>query len=171
MGRELKGNWGPIFWKFLHEISFQYPNSATEKEKKTHEYFLKNLSDFIPCQSCKNDYEKYIIQNPPNLKSKTNLIKWTVDLHNHVNKKLGKREYSYEEVEEEYNSNSEHCINCLNIKKDNEENTTKNLSKYIKIVQVVCFVFFLLFLFMYLEKKYKIVNFFKSLQSNKKKFN
>lgn len=160
--------WGPIFWKFLHEISFQFPMSPTDQEKKSHEQFLKNLRDFIPCVSCKTDYQKYVEQNPPNLKSRTLFIKWTVDLHNHVNKKLGKREFSYEEVEEEWNSTSEHCISCLNIKKEKEDNSTKTFRKYIKIIQFFCFILFLLFLFMFLEKKYKIVDFFQSLKMKKK---
>jgi hypothetical protein len=168
MGPGKNGIWGPIFWKFLHEISFQFPQNPTDQEKKSHENFLLNLKYFIPCYTCKNDFQKYISQNPPILNSKKNFVKWTVDLHNHVNKKLGKREYSYEEVEEEWNANTEHCISCLNIRKEKEESSIKSINKYIKIAQIIFFLGFLIFMFLYLEKKYKIVQCIKSMQKNNK---
>ena len=39
---------------------------------------------------------KYPIENA--LESRDTLVKWLIHVHNDVNKSLGKREYSYEEV-------------------------------------------------------------------------
>ena len=55
---------------------------------------------FVKNQNLAKNLKKYPLD--PSLESKTLLTKWLIDIHNEVNKKNGKRIYSYEEVEKIY---------------------------------------------------------------------
>ena len=49
----------------------------------------------IPCELCRTHYIQYLEVAPPDLSGRNALVKWTIDLHNKVNKQLGKPVYSY----------------------------------------------------------------------------
>ena len=90
--------WGPRLWFFLHTISFNYPDNPSFDDMKNHQEFYENLVHIIPCATCATHYAEYINKNPPKLTNKHDLIKWTIDLHNNVNKRLGKKIYTYNEA-------------------------------------------------------------------------
>jgi len=96
--------WGPGAWIFLHSITMNYPKEPTEEDKQVYFNFFKNLEHVIPCEKCGYHYsinlQKYPIQQA--LESRDLFIRWLIQVHNEVNKETGKREYSYEEVIEEY---------------------------------------------------------------------
>lgn len=46
--------------------------------------------------SCQQHFEQVLIENP--LPEAGDFFRWSVDVHNIVNKRLGKREVSYEEA-------------------------------------------------------------------------
>jgi len=94
--------WGPHLWFYLHTISFNFPDNPTHLEKTQYLDFYNSLGNTIPCEKCRNHYSSNLQVNPPRLESKDALIKWTVDLHNLVNKSLGKREWSYDEAVDTY---------------------------------------------------------------------
>lgn len=92
--------WGPSGWKFLHSITFQYPVKPTVDDKAHYKEFFNSLKFVLPCQKCAYHYSKHLRKYPIDiaLKSKDDLVKWLIDVHNEVSKSLGKREYSYQEV-------------------------------------------------------------------------
>jgi len=94
--------WGPHLWFYLHTISFNFPDNPTHLEKTHYLDFYNSLGNTIPCEKCRNHYSAHLQTSPPRLENKDALIKWTVDLHNKVNKSLGKREWSYDEAVEAY---------------------------------------------------------------------
>ena len=96
--------WGPGAWTFLHTITIHYPDNPNEDQKFYHKQLFENLRYTIPCEKCANHYSENLKKYPlePALESKTTLTKWLIDIHNEVNKKNGKRIYSYEEVEKIY---------------------------------------------------------------------
>ena len=96
--------WGPGAWTFLHTITINYPDNPNEDQKFYHKQLFENLRYTIPCEKCANHYSENLKKYPldPALESKTTLTKWLIDIHNEVNKKNGKRIYSYEEVEKIY---------------------------------------------------------------------
>ena len=96
--------WGPKLWFSLHTITFNYPNNPTYLDKRFYHDFFTNLKHVIPCSVCKNHYSQHLENYPisPNLDNKELLIRWLVNLHNVVNKSLGKRTYSHQEVMEIY---------------------------------------------------------------------
>ena len=97
--------WGPSAWIFLHSVTFNYPDNPTEEIKNKYKVFFESLQFVLPCEKCQNNYKKKLVKyelSPEVLKNKKVLIEWLIDIHNEVNKKNGKRIYSYEEVEKIY---------------------------------------------------------------------
>lgn len=102
-------HWGPGAWRFLHAISFAYPENPTLDEKKAAESFFESLRELLPCKSCKNHYIENINTMPVNVSSRDTLTKWVVDLHNIVNTKLGKNEQKYQDVAKLYDIECKDC--------------------------------------------------------------
>ena len=95
--------WGPPAWKFLHTITFQYPEYPTDKDKKEYFIFFNSLRNVLPCPNCREHYSNNFQKYPIRLESRNDLIEWLIDIHNEVNEMTQKRKYSYEEVYEIYN--------------------------------------------------------------------
>lgn len=92
--------WGPFFWHTIHLVAIGYPRTPTYTDKKCAKEFYESLAFLLPCAVCRDHYKEHLSTSPltPFLDSRTDLIRWTVDIHNKVNKTLGKREWSLEEV-------------------------------------------------------------------------
>jgi hypothetical protein len=58
--------------------------------------FVEGYKEIIPCLSCRDHFEQVLIDNP--VPEADDLFKWSVDVHNIVNKRLGKPEFSYEDA-------------------------------------------------------------------------
>lgn len=90
--------WGQEFWSVIHLIAFIYPDNPTIQKKKSVSILLENLCPNLPCVGCSIHCSKYLIGHPPILDNRSNFIKWTIDFHNAVNKRTGKRVLSQEEA-------------------------------------------------------------------------
>ena len=94
--------WGPHAWKFLHMIALAYPNEPTEDQKKHYKDFYELLKFILPCSICANHFKENIENDLPItnevLKNKDSFVKWSIDLHNLVNKQTGKPEIPLEEA-------------------------------------------------------------------------
>lgn len=121
-----ENHWGPYGWKFLHYITFQFPEHPSLKEQESAELFFIHLKDLLPCEKCRKHYSREIITHPPNTRSRNALSTWLVDVHNRINKRLKKPMYSYEQAEKDFSSQ---CSSSCN--SSNEENKSNVLSKEI----------------------------------------
>lgn len=92
--------WGPFFWHTIHIVALGYPKVPTYTDKKCAKEFYESLAYLIPCAICRDHYREHLAKHPltPSLDSRTDLIKWTIDIHNQVNQMLGKPTWSLEEV-------------------------------------------------------------------------
>ena len=102
--------WGPGAWIFLHSITMNYPKEPSDDDKQAYYNLFKNLENVIPCEKCAYNYSMNIQKYPvePALSSRDLLIRWLIKIHNEVNKETGKREYTYDEVIEEYKYKMNH---------------------------------------------------------------
>jgi len=98
--------WGPHGWKFMHYVSLGYPNNPSEEDKRNYKTFYTSLQHILPCAKCANNYShnltKYPIDN--HLENRDTLVRWVIDIHNQVNNETGKKEYTYEEALDLYNT-------------------------------------------------------------------
>ncbi len=96
--------WGKYMWTSIHIIALGYPDKPTEEDKANYKDFYMNLWKVIPCYKCSINYQKHIAELPieDHLSDNMALFKWTVDLHNVVNKMLGKKQWSLEDALEKF---------------------------------------------------------------------
>lgn len=92
--------WGPFFWHTIHIVALGYPKTPTYTDKKCAKEFYESFAFLIPCAICRQHYTEHLSKNPltPYLDSRSDLLKWTIDIHNQVNKMLGKPEWTQTEV-------------------------------------------------------------------------
>lgn len=96
--------WGKYIWLSIHIIALGYPDKPSEQDKKNYKDYYTNLWKVLPCEKCSINYVRHLRELPidENLTDTMSLFKWTVDLHNIVNKETGKRQLSFEEALEIY---------------------------------------------------------------------
>lgn len=85
--------WGPFFWHTMHLAALGYSANPTNAEKKAAKDFYESLVHMIPCAICKTHYADFLLKYPvtPSLDNRTDLFRWTVNIHNAVNESLGKK--------------------------------------------------------------------------------
>ena len=98
--------WGPAIWHYLHTMSFNYPVNPTQKEKKHYRDFVLQLEHVLPCKYCrmnlKNNF-KHLPLTMAIMKNRETFSRYIYDLHEHINKMLGKKSgLTYEDVRERY---------------------------------------------------------------------
>ena len=118
--------WGPALWHSLHTISFNYPVKPTKEQQKYYLEFFTSLKNILPCKYCRDNYDKNLKILPlttKQLKSRETFSMWLYEMHELVNKNLGKKSnLSYEDVRYRY----EHFRSrCLVDPKQNKENSKK----------------------------------------------
>jgi hypothetical protein len=112
--------WGPGLWFFLHTISFNYPNKPTAEQKKHYKNFILQLKYILPCRYCRENLKKNLKALPlrkNDLKNRANFSRWVYNLHELVNKMLGKKSgLTYAVVRERHEHFRSRCT-----KKDKNE--------------------------------------------------
>jgi hypothetical protein len=91
-----KDHWGPYLWGFIHTITIiDYERNDTYN--KNIRDVLRELKDCFPCPTCKDKYIDYLSKlDNLDLSKPMVLFRWSVDLHNAVNIKLNKPQWTYE---------------------------------------------------------------------------
>lgn len=92
--------WGPPGWKFLHTITFNYPekidptNEDHIQKKFYYKQLFENFQYTLPCKWCRSSYSKFLSEDPieQNLETRKALTYWFYRIHNKVNAKLRKQE-------------------------------------------------------------------------------
>jgi hypothetical protein len=130
---------GPDLWNSIHLICLGAPdNFLNISSKNDYAMFFRSLGTVIPCYECKKHYLNEIIEYPPKLETNITLFKWSVDLHNRVNKRLNKKELPYEEALEYWKN---YKINTFQQKNDNYITWIIIFNIIIILVALILFVY------------------------------
>jgi len=127
----------------MHIISFEYPLQPSEYDKRIYHDFYTSLKDVIPCKDCRKHYREFITRYPisPHLDARSSLIKWVIQVHNFVNKTLGKAELSVAQVLEIYsNLQPQSPFIKINIQDNRQSREEKETNK------LWCFIFLATFI-------------------------
>lgn len=112
--------WGPSLWHYLHTMSFNYPVNPTSEDKKNYKKFIYALKTNLPCKYCRMNMKKNLRDVPLNkkaLKNRDGFSRWMYNLHEHINKMLGKKSgLTYCQVRERYEHFRSRCT--IDLKKD-----------------------------------------------------
>ena len=92
--------WGPFFWHTMHIAALGYPKEPTYTDKKAAKDFFESLQFMLPCGVCREHYGKHIQSHPIStfLDRRADLFRWTITVHNEVNKSLNKPVWTEQEV-------------------------------------------------------------------------
>ena len=84
--------WGPFFWHTMHITALSYPSNPSYAVKRAAKDFFESIAHLIPCPKCREHYTIHLQKFPisPHLDRREDLFRWTVNLHNEVNKSLDK---------------------------------------------------------------------------------
>lgn len=118
--------WGPAFWLSFHVSAAYYPVNPSKIVSDRMKQRILAIPYEVPCSSCRphaisfiEPYREKISQDTDGLdmvvSSRENLVKFYVDFHNYVNKRFGKKQWTYEEAEEAYSGNAK--INYLSYRR------------------------------------------------------
>jgi Erv1 / Alr family len=82
--------WGPSGWRFLHLLTFLYPETPDTGDKILMRDMMILLPDILPCKYCRASFTKYManLDITPALETRDLLVEWLYKMHNKVNKKL-----------------------------------------------------------------------------------
>merc|ERR1712098_204379 len=98
--------WGPPLWHALHCISFNYPVKPTKQDKKKYKKFITQLKFILPCKYCRLNFKKNLRTlslTDKALKNRNTFSRWMFNMHELVNKMLGKKSgLKYCDVRERY---------------------------------------------------------------------
>lgn len=95
--------WQAITWKFFHKISLYQDPLKSEAYK----IFFNSFKTLIPCSVCRNHYIKMLEDDNFDLCkniNKNNLFNFTINIHNNVNLRLGRKIWKHEYSKKFYNS-------------------------------------------------------------------
>lgn len=109
----LTSTWGPAQWHFLHMMSFNYPINPTNEDKKHYKDYIYNLRYVLPCKYCRINLTNNLKKKPLNMchmKSRETFSRYIYELHELVNKMLGKTSHlTYCDVRERYEHFRSRC--------------------------------------------------------------
>lgn len=105
--------WGPSMWHYLHTMSFNYPKEPTCDDKRHYQSFVLNLQNVLPCGKCRKNLKGNLKKLPlewKDMKSRETFSKYIFNLHELINKMLGKKSgLTYEIVRERYEHFRSRC--------------------------------------------------------------
>lgn len=89
--------WGPLQWMTLHQMARGFPKTNPSKAKQdAAKAYVLALVDLLPCSLCAMHWKD--IAPTVQTDSRHNFLKWTIDVHNAVNKRTNKKVLSYKEA-------------------------------------------------------------------------
>jgi hypothetical protein len=96
--------WGKYLWTSIHIIALGYADNPSIEDKMNYKQFYTDLWKVIPCHKCSENYKRHLVELPIDefLSDNMTLFNWTVEIHNIVNKELGKRQWTYDEALEKF---------------------------------------------------------------------
>ena len=105
--------WGPAAWHFIHSMSFNYPVNPTSKDKKYYKDFVYDLRNVLPCKYCRINLANNLKKKPLlncHMKNRATFSRYIYELHELVNKMLGKHSHlTYCDVRERYENFRSRC--------------------------------------------------------------
>ena len=94
--------WGPAVWTHMHVYSFTYPGKANSRDRERAREFISLVPFTLPCGNCGHHFAVAITEKRPLtdavLAGREPFSRWLVDLHNDVNRRLGKPQMTYREA-------------------------------------------------------------------------
>lgn len=132
--------WGPYGWSFIHYVALGYPEEPNVDIINRYRNFFISLGDAIPCEKCQKHYKQMLLDSPPQLENQESLFRWTVDIHNQVNRRLNKPTFDYKQAYDRWMN-----LKSSSSEKKETHNTNSNIIAFIIVFIVLLALFIVLF--------------------------
>ena len=93
---------GRATWLFLHTLAAQYPEDPTRQQARDARDLVSIMTRAYPCAECARHFEEVVRRVPPDVSSGAAFRRWTCEVHNEVNVRLGKPEFDCSRVDERW---------------------------------------------------------------------
>ena len=108
-------HWGNFLWGVLHTLTI-VDNSEPPLQEHDSRRMLRHmtaLARVIPCLTCSAHYEQFVksLEEDERKYQRMWLFDRTVEFHNEVNQKLGKKIWTIEEAREHWVQTQPSCLN------------------------------------------------------------
>ncbi|GBG80567.1 hypothetical protein CBR_g31027 [Chara braunii] len=98
---------GRCTWVFLHTLATQFPENPTKQQQRDAKELMMILTRIYPCKECAEHLTTVIEANPPKTSSGSEFSQWMCQIHNSVNRSIGKPEFPCRRVDMRWGS-----MNC-----------------------------------------------------------
>ena len=104
--------WGLDGWKFLFSIAYEYPRNPVYQDVYNYKQFFTYLQYVLPCETYRQRYSTQLNIVPMDsfLTTRIYLFRWVLQMHNLINKDIGRPLLSHEEVLSTYFNNQIHIL-------------------------------------------------------------
>lgn len=99
---------GRATWTFLHTLAATHPAEPTEKEVTRIQRFISDFSKIYPCAPCAESFRGIITNRPVDASTGPRFAQWMCEVHNDVNKEIGKPQFDCAEVTKRWGA----CESC-----------------------------------------------------------
>ena len=105
--KEQKDFWGPKLWKLIHTVSYYAPENISDKLRKEYYYFFTFLVPrCIMCIKCQLHYRRMMEKLQFDCQNRNDIINYSIELHNRVNRRLRKQQLARNDVDKIYQNKS-----------------------------------------------------------------
>lgn len=81
---------GRASWGLLHSMAGYFPDHPSAEQQQEMKQFINLFGKYFPCRHCSEDFVQRLRVNPPDTKNRQVFSRWLCEIHNDVNRKLGK---------------------------------------------------------------------------------
>jgi len=81
---------GRATWTYLHTLAAYYPEKPSSTRQQNTANFLKTFAWTYPCADCAQHMRVHLKTHPADTSSRAAFSWWACELHNEVNRRLGK---------------------------------------------------------------------------------
>lgn len=99
LDREELGN---ATWGFLHTMASYYPKHPSTEQQEDMTKFVNLFAKFFPCHECADDLREKLKTFQPITSSRRDFENWMCELHNDVNRRIGKPVFDCSKVPERW---------------------------------------------------------------------
>jgi hypothetical protein len=83
--------WAKSYWILMYDVANNIPDTCTEELNQQYTIFFTNLQHLLPCNLCKEHYNKYLNSKPLSI-NKNDMISWLDELKINIRKQQQKQQ-------------------------------------------------------------------------------
>lgn len=144
-------------WAMIHLICLHAPEKIDSNVRNTYYMFFSMMPYVLPCDKCREHWIEHVRSFPIDqaLDTREDLFKWSVNMHNIVNKSLGKQEVPYKKALEHWTdvaAGRAPISQCIGISEEHIKILSKKTNgRYKLVIAIVLLVLLILGIYVFYQ--------------------